>query len=149
MNKVLICLLALLLSFFIVSELFAQAPYVYDDDLGKDSAQVETQTQDVGSYSPNKYIVMLISIMVIAAFYFLMLSLYDKELDKNKGPLKAAATQCLKFTAISGLVVLAALFAMNGFSAKYFGDFIISAIAWISVIVVIWIVYLIFTLSKI
>jgi hypothetical protein len=147
-----LCLLALLVSFVLIGNLWAQDAYVEDEYEPDSTYQKDYDMTDeinTGGYLPNKYLVISVCLMAIAIFYYLFLSLYEKELDRGKSPLKAAAGQCLKFTLVSGLVILCGMFALNGLSFRNIGDFIASSLAYLMIIGLVWVAYLVASIVKV
>lgn len=152
MKYLMLSLLVLMVSFVLVGNLGAQDAYGYDeyepDSLYKQGSETTDENNNEG-YLPNKYLVISVCLMAIAIFYYLFLSLYDKELDRGKSPLKAAAGQCLKFTLVSGLVILCGMFALNGLSFRNIGDFIASSLAYLMIIGLVWVAYLVASIVKV
>jgi hypothetical protein len=147
-----LCLLALLVSFVLIGNLWAQDAYVEDEYEPDSTYQKDYDMTDeinTGGYLHNKYLVISVCLMAIAIFYYLFLSLYEKELDRGKSPLKAAAGQCLKFTLVSGLVILCGMFALNGLSFRNIGDFIASSLAYLMIIGLVWVAYLVASIVKV
>ncbi len=152
MKNLMLCLLALLVSFVLIGNLWAQDAYVEDEYEPDSTYQKDYDMTDeinTGGYLPNKYLVISVCLMAIAIFYYLFLSLYEKELDRGKSPLKAAAGQCLKFTLVSGLVILCGMFALNGLSFRNIGDFIASSLAYLMIIGLVWVAYLVASIVKV
>ncbi len=152
MKNLMLCLLALLVSFVLIGNLWAQDAYVEDEYEPDSTYQKDYDMTDeinTGGYLPNKYLVISVCLVAIAIFYYLFLSLYEKELDRGKSPLKAAAGQCLKFTLVSGLVILCGMFALNGLSFRNIGDFIASSLAYLMIIGLVWVAYLVASIVKV
>lgn len=152
MKILVLCLLALLVSFVLIGNLRAQDAYVEDEYEPDSTYQKDYDMTDeinTGGYLPNKYLVISVCLMAIAVFYYLFLSMYEKELDRGKSPLKAAAGQCLKFTLVSGLVILCGIFALNGLSFRNIGGFFASSLAYLMIIGLVWIAYLVASIVKV
>jgi flagellar biosynthesis protein FlhB len=97
---------------------------------------------------PNKYLVLALSLFVIIVFYFLLLSHFPNLLAKGINPLTAAATQCLRFSLISAVVILLAIFAMSGFDFSYIGSTFTNNVGLIIFIAVVWLIYLTISISN-
>jgi len=152
MKNLLVFLFALVVSFVLIGNLWAQDAYVedtYEPDSTYEKDYDMTDEVNTGGYLPNKYLVISVCLMAIAIFYYLFLSLYEKELDRGKSPLKAAAGQCLKFTLVSGLVILGGLFTLNGLSFRNIGDFLASSLAYLLIIGIVWVAYLVASIVKV
>ncbi len=126
----------------------AQEVEYYEDNDSIEQTQ-EQQTNEIGATPQlNKYVVMLVSVVFIIVFYILLLSLYPKKLAKGLNPLTAAANQCMIFTLVTGIIIFLALLAISGFVFSCFWDTILNNIWYIALIFVIWLIYLVITISN-
>lgn len=146
MRKMLILSLIVLMGTGLLS---AQETIDNDDSVYYEETVNEEDATDVGVPNPpNKYLVLALSLFVIIVFYFLLLSHFPNLLAKGINPLTAAATQCLRFSLISAVVILLAIFAMSGFDFSYIGSTFASNVGLIIFIAVIWLIYLTITISN-
>lgn len=142
------CIVLLLIALFSFSIVYAQ----YDEN---NSTESDTGTTDVMETSqgnltvlPSKFVIALLSIILMVGFYFLLLSNFSSILDKDISPLTAAATQCLKFCFLVALILLLALFALSGFVFSNLGQTFANNLGMIIFIAVIWFAYFIITISN-
>ncbi|MDY0126597.1 MAG: hypothetical protein RBR69_00475 [Candidatus Cloacimonadaceae bacterium] len=146
MRKMLILALIVLMGTGLLS---AQETSDNDDSVYYEETVNEDATTDVGVPNPpNKYLVLALSLFVIIVFYFLLLSHFPNLLAKGINPLTAAATQCLRFSLISAVVILLAIFAMSGFDFSYIGSTFTNNVGLIIFIAVVWLIYLTISISN-
>lgn len=139
------CLLFLLLLLICIGTLWAQYDYIdSESDSNELGTPVETGTDNI----PNKYIVISLCVIFIAGFYFLFLGYFPNLLDTGLSPLTAASMQCIRFSIISALIILLGVYALSGFALSNFMQIILNNIGFMSMIVVVWFVYLIIAISN-